>query len=172
MHGHIACSAFLLFPSLTVRAFASAANVNAVRRNAKGGVFVNTQEIKQAFEFFDAGNKGYITIQDLREKLGVFDKSLSSRDYKFLMQNKVGGHWARVEKQVTCVFVVWCESLLIASGVASYRRVCCLVRELADRCPDAAATLLLNSVCSADILYQRSRLGNACFALFSSDRRR
>jgi hypothetical protein len=43
----------------------------------------------QAFEFLDTNKKGYITAQDLREKLGIFYKNLSSRDYKLLMQGKV-----------------------------------------------------------------------------------
>lgn len=67
----------------------SAAASATVRRNAKGGVYVSQQEVKQAFEFLDSGRKGHITVQDLRDKLGVFYKNLTSKDYRFLMQNKV-----------------------------------------------------------------------------------
>lgn len=59
-----------------------------IRRNAKGGIHVNPQELKQAFEFFDTDNKGFITIQDLKKRLGVFYDNLSLREYKFLMNNK------------------------------------------------------------------------------------
>eukprot|EP00462_Mataza_sp_D1_P000731 CAMPEP_0175095340 /NCGR_PEP_ID=MMETSP0086_2-20121207/4096_1 /TAXON_ID=136419 /ORGANISM="Unknown Unknown, Strain D1" /LENGTH=201 /DNA_ID=CAMNT_0016368567 /DNA_START=12 /DNA_END=617 /DNA_ORIENTATION=- len=59
-----------------------------IRRNAKGGIYVNQRELKQAFEFFDADGKGYITLQDLKKRLGVFYQNLSLREYKFLMNNK------------------------------------------------------------------------------------
>jgi len=62
--------------------------LSAVRRNPKGGVYVNPTELKQAFEFFDVEGKGYITISDLKKRLGVFYQNLSLREYKFLMNNK------------------------------------------------------------------------------------
>ena len=63
---------------------------DGVRRNAKGGVYVNPAELKQAFEFFDVEGKGYLTMTDLKKRLGVFYQNLTLREYKFLMNNKVG----------------------------------------------------------------------------------
>lgn len=63
--------------------------VSGIRRNAKGGIYVNPQELKAAFEFFDVDGKGHITMNDLKKRLGVFYQSLSLREYKFLMNNKV-----------------------------------------------------------------------------------
>jgi len=59
-----------------------------IPRNAKGGVAVNPAEVHQAFQFFDVDNKGYITLQDLKKRLGVFYQNLSLREYKFLMNNQ------------------------------------------------------------------------------------
>ena len=44
--------------------------------------------IFQAFEFLDTDRKGYVTIQDLRDKLGIFYRNLSTKDYKLLMNHK------------------------------------------------------------------------------------
>ena len=69
-------------------------DLDAVKKNAKGGVFVSeearpvqqdacllplscgirSQELKAAFEFFDVDNSGKITIGNLRKRLGVFYK--------------------------------------------------------------------------------------------------
>ncbi len=43
----------------------------------------------QTIEFFDTAKKGYITVQDLKDKLGIFYNNLTQKDFKFLMQNKV-----------------------------------------------------------------------------------
>ncbi len=69
-------------------AASQAASAAEIKRNAKGGILVNPSELHQAFEFFDVDNKGYITIQDLKKRLGVFYQNLSLREYKFLMNNK------------------------------------------------------------------------------------
>ncbi len=69
-------------------AAASAAASAELKRNAKGGILVNPSELHQAFEFFDVDNKGFITIQDLKKRLGVFYQNLSLREYKLLMKNK------------------------------------------------------------------------------------
>jgi Ca2+-binding EF-hand superfamily protein len=65
-----------------------AAGQDMIKRNAAGGIAVNRGELKQAFEFFDVDKKGYITIHDLKRRLGVFYQNLSLREYKFLMNNK------------------------------------------------------------------------------------
>jgi len=64
------------------------AGAGGVRRNAKGGVYVDPGELHQAFEFFDVEGKGFITLSDLKKRLGVFYQNLSLREYKFLMNNK------------------------------------------------------------------------------------
>jgi Ca2+-binding EF-hand superfamily protein len=42
----------------------------------------------QAFEFLDTEGKGYVTVQDLRDKLGIFYRNLTTKDYKLLMNHK------------------------------------------------------------------------------------
>jgi hypothetical protein len=69
-------------------AAADADPFSAVKRNAKGGIHVSAGELHQAFEFFDVEGKGFITISDLKKRLGVFYQNLSLREYKFLMNNK------------------------------------------------------------------------------------
>lgn len=58
------------------------------KKNAKGGVFVDRKEFREAFSFLDSGRKGYVTLQDLRSNLGIFDDKLTSGDLRFLMDNK------------------------------------------------------------------------------------
>jgi calmodulin len=60
----------------------------SVQQNAQGGVHVEASELKQAFQFFDEGDKGFITLADLKKRLGVFYQNLSLKEYKFLMNNK------------------------------------------------------------------------------------
>lgn len=62
--------------------------VGVVKRNSRGGVYVNPSELHQAFEFFDMDGKGFITLADLKKRLGVFYQNLSLREYKFLMNNR------------------------------------------------------------------------------------
>lgn len=66
----------------------SSSSTGGVKRNAKGGIHVAPSELHQAFEFFDVDGKGFITIQDLKKRLGVFYQNLSLREYKFLLNNK------------------------------------------------------------------------------------
>ncbi|KAJ1469950.1 hypothetical protein T484DRAFT_1981206 [Baffinella frigidus] len=56
-----------------------------VKRNEHGGVLVDEDELKAAFEFFDVQNKGVLTPADLKQRLGVFYKNLPAREYKFLI---------------------------------------------------------------------------------------
>lgn len=50
---------------------------------------MNSSELKEAFKFFDTEGKGAISAADLKEKLGLFNQTLSAKDYKLLLQNKV-----------------------------------------------------------------------------------
>ena len=95
-------------------------SVVRVRKNARGGVYVDPNEVKQAFEFFDVDSmhaptvfvyiyicvcvraildvlfhvtgRGVINMKDLERRLKVFYPNLSTREYKFLMNNKVWHH--------------------------------------------------------------------------------
>uniref|UniRef100_A0A7S0U1V1 EF-hand domain-containing protein n=2 Tax=Hemiselmis andersenii TaxID=464988 RepID=A0A7S0U1V1_HEMAN len=56
-----------------------------VQRNELGGVYVDEDELKAAFEFFDVHKRGVLTPADLKQRLGVFYKNLPAREYKFLV---------------------------------------------------------------------------------------
>jgi hypothetical protein len=45
--------------------------VDEVPRNARGGLYVDREELHQAFEFFDQNNQKFITITDLKDRLGM-----------------------------------------------------------------------------------------------------
>lgn len=64
---------------------ANATTDDEVRRNEFGGVYVDEEELKAAFDFFDVGKKGTLTPADLKQRLGVFYKNLPAREYKFLI---------------------------------------------------------------------------------------
>jgi hypothetical protein len=86
-----------------------------VRRNIKGGVHVNPAELKQAFQFFDVEGNGYITVQDLKKRLGVFYQSFSIKEYKFLMNNKTElteqGKWLLTVKPTNLGVHVVCQCI-------------------------------------------------------------
>mmetsp|Transcript_3975 Transcript_3975/g.14789 ORF Transcript_3975/g.14789 Transcript_3975/m.14789 type:complete len:158 (+) Transcript_3975:181-654(+) len=56
-----------------------------VPRNELGGVYVDEEELKAAFDFFDVHKKGVLTPADLKQRLSVFYKNLPAREYKFLI---------------------------------------------------------------------------------------
>eukprot|EP00960_Hanusia_phi_P045680 757383-Hanusia_phi.AAC.7 len=71
-----------------------------VPRNELGGVYVDEEELKAAFDFFDIHKKGVLTPADLKQRWGcrersdvmltwnrlsVFYKNLPAREYKFLI---------------------------------------------------------------------------------------
>eukprot|EP00471_Norrisiella_sphaerica_P013968 CAMPEP_0184499974 /NCGR_PEP_ID=MMETSP0113_2-20130426/43222_1 /TAXON_ID=91329 /ORGANISM="Norrisiella sphaerica, Strain BC52" /LENGTH=172 /DNA_ID=CAMNT_0026888137 /DNA_START=96 /DNA_END=611 /DNA_ORIENTATION=+ len=62
--------------------------MSTVRRNASGGIYIDKEELKQAFAFFDTERKGYINLQNLRDTIGIFDPKLASSDLRFLLNNK------------------------------------------------------------------------------------
>jgi calmodulin len=59
-----------------------------VPRNAKGGVEVSIEEIEGAFAFLDVEGKGKVTIGNLKKRLTSFFPDLTTRDFKYLMDNK------------------------------------------------------------------------------------
>lgn len=67
---------------------ASGYDLDAVKKNDKGGVLVTEEELKAAFEFFDVDGHGKITLSALRKRLGVFYKNMPAKEYRFLMNNK------------------------------------------------------------------------------------
>jgi len=56
-----------------------------VPRNEFGGVLIDEEELKAAFDFFDVSKKGTLTPADLKARLSVFYKNLPAREYKFLI---------------------------------------------------------------------------------------
>ena len=63
-------------------------NLGEVSRNSKGGVQVSRAEIESAFAFLDTEQKGKVTAGNLKKRLASFFPDLTTRDYKYLMDNK------------------------------------------------------------------------------------
>jgi Ca2+-binding EF-hand superfamily protein len=59
-----------------------------LHKNSQGGIFVHERDIESLFKFIDKGNYGRISQNDLKKRLSVFAKELSSKDYKFMMAGK------------------------------------------------------------------------------------
>ena len=79
-----------------------------VPRNEFGGVLVDEEELKAAFDFFDVNKKGFaaivfhtccgsrwlvviagvLTPADLKSRLSIFYKNLPAREYKFLISDR------------------------------------------------------------------------------------
>ena len=59
-----------------------------LHRNPQGGIYVHEKDIETLFHFIDSGNYGRITMQDLKKKVSLFAKEMTSRDFKFLMAGK------------------------------------------------------------------------------------
>ena len=47
-------------------------NVSGLKKNSVGGIAVDEDELKAAFEFFDVSGKGKITLNDLKNRLGMY----------------------------------------------------------------------------------------------------
>jgi hypothetical protein len=45
---------------------------NGARKNPHGGVYVADSEIQAAFDVLDADKNGFITLNNLKKRLGVF----------------------------------------------------------------------------------------------------
>ena len=43
-----------------------------MKKNSVGGIAVDEDELKAAFEFFDVSGKGKITLNDLKNRLGMY----------------------------------------------------------------------------------------------------
>ena len=51
-------------------------NMAGIKKNSVGGIAVDEQELKAAFEFFDVSGKGKITLNDLKNRLGKYKYGL------------------------------------------------------------------------------------------------
>lgn len=58
-----------------------------VKRNENGGVFVSHDDVLDAFKVLDSEGMGHITISNLKKKFGVFFPDMTSKEYRFLMNN-------------------------------------------------------------------------------------
>jgi calmodulin len=63
-------------------------SLDKVKRNAKGGVLVTSEEAQVAFNMLDIEKGGVITLATLKKRLGVLFPDMSAKDYRFLMNNK------------------------------------------------------------------------------------
>ena len=65
------------------------------KRNDKGGILIEKNDLKKLFGFLDVDKKKNLTESDLRSRLSIFYKSgrsdnckSSAKEYKFLMNNR------------------------------------------------------------------------------------
>ena len=61
---------------------------NGIPKNEHGGVYVAESEIQAAFDILDADKNGFITLSNLRKRLGVFFPDMTPKEYRFLMNNQ------------------------------------------------------------------------------------
>ncbi|RHY36279.1 hypothetical protein DYB26_002285 [Aphanomyces astaci] len=75
---------------------------------ANGGVLVTKDQIRAAFDFFDVEHNGVVTMDNLKSRLGVFYKDMSTRDYRVLLNNE-----SELTEQTLC-------DLLLENDIADY----------------------------------------------------
>ncbi|ETV70352.1 hypothetical protein, variant [Aphanomyces astaci] len=73
-----------------------------------GGVLVTKDQIRAAFDFFDVEHNGVVTMDNLKSRLGVFYKDMSTRDYRVLLNNE-----SELTEQTLC-------DLLLENDIADY----------------------------------------------------
>jgi calmodulin len=56
--------------------------------NDKGGLKISADELDSAFKMLDIDSSGNISVSNLKKRLGVFFPDLSTKEYRFLMNNK------------------------------------------------------------------------------------
>ena len=66
----------------------AALDKNTVPLNAHGGVLVDQKELQEAFKMLDIEKSGNITTSNLKKRLGIFFPELTTKEYRFMMNNK------------------------------------------------------------------------------------
>ncbi len=62
--------------------------VDSIPRNSKGGIFISDEDMKAAFDFFDAKGTGKISCVDLRERMQSFTKKMTKKEIKTFFGSK------------------------------------------------------------------------------------
>ncbi len=62
--------------------------LDKVKKNAKGGILVTSEEISTAFAMLDPDKTGQLTLNSLKKRLGVLFPEMTAKEYRFLMNNK------------------------------------------------------------------------------------
>uniref|UniRef100_A0A0G4IEX6 EF-hand domain-containing protein n=1 Tax=Chromera velia CCMP2878 TaxID=1169474 RepID=A0A0G4IEX6_9ALVE len=60
----------------------------ALPKNEKGGIVIDRDELKVAWDFFDVKGAGKLTVNDIKKRLSVFYKNLSVKEVRFLLNNQ------------------------------------------------------------------------------------
>jgi len=55
------------------------------KTNSSGGVHVDPDEVRAAFRFLDIGDKGTVSLKDLRSRLSPFYRDMPMKELRFLM---------------------------------------------------------------------------------------
>ena len=61
---------------------------NGIPKNEFGGVLVDDKEIQAAFDILDIDKNGFISLNNLKKRLGVFFPDMTAKEYRFLMNNQ------------------------------------------------------------------------------------
>lgn len=61
---------------------------NGIPKNEFGGVLVDEKEIQAAFDVLDIDKNGFISLNNLKKRLGVFFPDMTAKEYRFLMNNQ------------------------------------------------------------------------------------
>ena len=54
----------------------------------KAGSAMSADDLQAAWEFFDRDNNGTVSVEEVRKRLSVFYKNVTTKEVKFLMSNK------------------------------------------------------------------------------------
>lgn len=59
-----------------------------VPKNSNGGVLVKEDDLKSFFQFVDAEGSGKLTVANMKKRLGIFDKNLTTKECRLMLNGR------------------------------------------------------------------------------------
>lgn len=70
------------------KSFSKDAPSSKIARNEKGGILISEDELKTAWDYFDAKGAGKVSAQDIKKGLSAFYKNVSVKEIRYLLNNQ------------------------------------------------------------------------------------